>query len=171
MRYLLTLEWYCYPEGCEIGRLPNRSRNALILPVLRGTAAWLIGNTRLTFEQIADFCGLDLDMVKAIVKAIADGDDKVRSEGMDPIACGELMRDEIVRGERDASYRLKTNCIVPCGQPQDYVLESPRILGGERRYVSLELAEIDLSPAGINDFVRIWGVPRKSEIRCLNWLA
>src|SRR5690606_12927488 len=69
----------------------------------KSTAVWLVENTSLTFEQIAEFCGLHL----LEVKAIADGDVAAGIKGIDPIATGQLTRDEIKRGEADPNYRLK----------------------------------------------------------------
>ena len=69
----------------------------------KATAAWLVENTALTFEQIADFCQMHL----LEVKGIADGDVATGIKGMDPISSGQLSRDEIQRAEKDSSYRLK----------------------------------------------------------------
>jgi uncharacterized protein len=69
----------------------------------KATAVWLVDNTSLTFEQIAEFCGLHV----LEVKGIADGDVAHGIKGMDPISSGQLSREEIARAERDSSYRLK----------------------------------------------------------------
>ena len=69
----------------------------------KATAAWLVENTALTFDQIADFCQMHL----LEVKGIADGDVAAGIKGMDPISSGQLTREEIKRGEDDQSYRLK----------------------------------------------------------------
>ena len=69
----------------------------------KSTAVWLVENTSLTFEQIAEFCGMHL----LEVKGIADGDVAAGIKGMDPIATGQLTREEIKRGEADPDYRLK----------------------------------------------------------------
>src|ERR687888_705181 len=69
----------------------------------KATAAWLVENTSLTFEQVADFCGMHL----LEVKGIADGDVAAGIKGMDPISSGQLTREEIKRGEADPAYRLK----------------------------------------------------------------
>jgi hypothetical protein len=68
----------------------------------KATAVWLIDNTTLTFEQIAHFCELH----PLEVKGIADGEVAETMRGADPVASGELTRDEIQRGEADKSYRL-----------------------------------------------------------------
>ncbi|MEZ5937730.1 MAG: cell cycle transcriptional regulator TrcR [Hyphomonadaceae bacterium] len=69
----------------------------------KATAVWLIDNTGLTFEQIAAFCELH----PLEVRGIADGEVAEHMRGADPVASGELTREEIARGEADADYRLK----------------------------------------------------------------
>ena len=69
----------------------------------KATAVWLIDNTRLTFRQIADFCFLH----ELEVKGIADGDVAQGIKGLDPIASGQLSREELERGEADEAHRLK----------------------------------------------------------------
>ncbi len=69
----------------------------------KATAVWLVENTSLTFEQIADFCGLHV----LEVKGIADGDVAHGIRGSDPITSGQLTREEIARAQRDPAYRLK----------------------------------------------------------------
>ena len=69
----------------------------------KATAVWLVDNTSLTFEQIADFCQLH----ELEVKGIADGDVAQGIRGMDPMVNGQLMRDELERAEADPAYRMK----------------------------------------------------------------
>jgi uncharacterized protein len=69
----------------------------------KATAVWLVDNTSLTFEQIAEFCGLHV----LEVKGIADGDVAHGIKGMDPISSGQLSREEIAAAEKDVSHRLK----------------------------------------------------------------
>ncbi len=69
----------------------------------KATAVWLVENTSLTFEQIADFCGLHV----LEVKGIADGDVAHGIRGSDPITSGQLTRDEIARAQKNPAYRLK----------------------------------------------------------------
>jgi hypothetical protein len=69
----------------------------------KATAVWLVDNTSLTFEQIAEFCGLHV----LEVKGIADGDVAHGIKGMDPISSGQLSREEIAAAELDPSHRLK----------------------------------------------------------------
>ncbi|MEM7046305.1 MAG: cell cycle transcriptional regulator TrcR [Pseudomonadota bacterium] len=68
----------------------------------RATAIWLIDNTALTFEQIADFCGLHL----LEVNTIADGESTSGLTGLDPIAGGQLTQEEIDRCSAEPSTRL-----------------------------------------------------------------
>ncbi len=75
--------------------------NTLLMP--KATAVWLVDNTALSFEQIAQFCGLH----PLEVKAIADGESAQGIKGMDPIMTGQLTRDEIARAEKDSNHRLK----------------------------------------------------------------
>ncbi len=69
----------------------------------KATAVWLIDNTALTFEQIADFCGLH----PLEVKGIADEDVAKGIKGQDPVASGQLTRDAIEEAEKDPRARLK----------------------------------------------------------------
>ena len=75
--------------------------NAPLMP--KATAVWLVDNTALTFDQVADFT----KMHPLEVRAIADGDAAQGIKGMDPISTGQLTRDEIEKGEKDPDYRLK----------------------------------------------------------------
>ena len=68
----------------------------------KATAVWLVENTSLSFDQIAEFCGLH----GLEVKGIADGDVAHGIKGMDPISNGQLTREEIKRAEEDHSVRL-----------------------------------------------------------------
>jgi uncharacterized protein len=69
----------------------------------KATAVWLVENTALSFEQVADFCKLH----PLEVKAIADGDAAQGIKGLDPILTGQLTREEIDKGVADPEYRLK----------------------------------------------------------------
>ena len=69
----------------------------------KATAVWLIENTSLAFDQIADFCGLH----HLEVQGIANEDVAKGIRGVDPIAGGFLTREEIHKGEADPSYRMK----------------------------------------------------------------
>ena len=67
------------------------------------TAAWLVDNSALSFEQIAIFCGLHI----LEIQAIADDTAATKLTGRDPIRAGELNHEEIERGQADPEYRLK----------------------------------------------------------------
>lgn len=69
----------------------------------KATAVWLIDNTGLTFDQIADFCGLH----PLEVKGIADGDVAPGVRGIDPIAQHQLTREELEKAQNDPAYRMK----------------------------------------------------------------
>jgi len=69
----------------------------------KATAVWLVDNTSMTFEQIADFCGLH----PLEVKGIADGEVARDIRGADPIANGQLTREELDRAQREPKYRMK----------------------------------------------------------------
>jgi hypothetical protein len=75
--------------------------NAPLMP--KATAVWLVDNTALTFDQIAEFCGLHA----LEVQAIADEEVAIGMQGLDPIANGQLTREEISRCEGDTSLRLE----------------------------------------------------------------
>ncbi|MGH6660858.1 MAG: DUF1013 domain-containing protein, partial [Rhodospirillales bacterium] len=69
----------------------------------KATAVWLVENTALAFDQIADFCGLH----QLEVQAIADGEVATGMQGLDPITAGELTQEEIDRCLADPKARLK----------------------------------------------------------------
>ncbi|MBV9694551.1 MAG: DUF1013 domain-containing protein, partial [Alphaproteobacteria bacterium] len=69
----------------------------------KATAVWLVDNTSLTFEQIAEFCGLH----PLEVKGIADEDVAKGIKGQDPIASGQLGREQIEAAEKNPNMRLK----------------------------------------------------------------
>src|ERR1700757_520222 len=68
----------------------------------QATAGWVVENTALSFDQVADFCKLH----PLEVKAIADGDAAQGIKGLDPILTGQLTREEIKAAEADPNYRL-----------------------------------------------------------------
>ena len=73
----------------------------LLMP--KATAVWLIDNTTLTFDQIAAFCGLH----PLEVQGIADGEVAVGIRGLDPVANGQVTREELQRCEQDSALRLE----------------------------------------------------------------
>ena len=66
----------------------------------KATAVWLVENTSLTFDQIADFCGLH----PLEIKGIADGEVATGVRGLDPVGAGMLTRDELRKGEADPKH-------------------------------------------------------------------
>lgn len=67
----------------------------------KSTALWLVENTALTFEQIAEFCGLH----ELEVKNIADAESS-KIQGLNPILSGQVTREDIMEAETDPSKRL-----------------------------------------------------------------
>src|SRR4051794_39696601 len=101
--------------------------NAPLMP--KATAVWLVDNTALTFDQVADFT----KMHPLEVRAIADGDAAQGIKGMDPISNGQLTREEIEKGERNSDYRLRlqeTKVVLP-PQPKR---KGPRYTPVSRRH-------------------------------------
>jgi hypothetical protein len=66
------------------------------------TAAWLVDNSALSFEQIAEFCGLHI----LEIQAIADDTAATKLTGRDPIRAGELTHAEIDKAAADPEHRL-----------------------------------------------------------------
>jgi len=76
----------------------------MTLPLMpKATAVWLIENTSLTFNQIAEFCGLH----ELEVEGIADGDVATGMQGYDPIDNKQLTKEEIIKCENDSSQKLR----------------------------------------------------------------
>ncbi|MGH6846041.1 MAG: DUF1013 domain-containing protein [Methylocella sp.] len=75
--------------------------NAPLMP--KATAVWLVENTSLTFEQIANFCKLH----PLEVKGIADGEVAAGIKGHDPITSGQLTREEIAAAEAEEKRQLQ----------------------------------------------------------------
>ena len=86
----------------------------LLMP--KATAVWLVDNTALSFDQIAELCALH----PLEVKAIADGESAQGIKGLDPISTGQLSRDEIERAEKNPNHKLKLS------EPKVRVPESKR---------------------------------------------
>lgn len=77
--------------------------NKLLMP--KATAVWLIDNTVLTFDQIADFTGLH----EIEIQALADEDVGRGIVGRDPVTHGELTAEELERCQADSSARLRVS--------------------------------------------------------------
>ncbi len=83
----------------------------MTLPLMpKATAVWLIDKTALTFDQIAEFCG----MHPLEVQAIADGEVAQGIMGYDPVANSQVTAQDIQRCEADSSARLR---ILASGNP------------------------------------------------------
>lgn len=67
------------------------------------TASWLVDTTALTFEQIAEFCGLHMLEVQAMADDLASS----KYTGRDPVRSGELTMEEIEKGQADPEYKLR----------------------------------------------------------------
>jgi hypothetical protein len=67
------------------------------------TASWLVDNTSLSFEQIAEFCGLHI----LEVQAIADDTAATKLTGRDPVRAHEITMEEIEKGQNNPGYTLK----------------------------------------------------------------
>jgi hypothetical protein len=86
----------------------------------KATAVWLVENTSLTFQQIADFCGLH----PLEVQAIADGDVANQMQGLDPVANGQTTAEELTRCQADPEARLKLS--PQASPPQMFRHKGPR---------------------------------------------
>lgn len=70
----------------------------------KATAVWLVDNTSLTFDQIADFCSLST----MEVRTIADGVYEI-ARPMNPIENGQLTQAEIEKCQKNPNLRLSLN--------------------------------------------------------------
>ena len=96
----------------------------------KATAVWLVENTGLSFDQIAEFCGLH----PLEVKGIADGDVAQGIKGMDPVTSNQLTREEIARGEKNHGHKLtlaESKVELP---PQVTARKGPRYTPVSRRH-------------------------------------
>src|SRR5215210_3481009 len=96
----------------------------------KATAVWLVENTSLSFDQIADFCKLH----PLEVKGIADGEVAAGIKGSDPITTGQLTREEIEKAQENPAHRLRlaeTRVKLP---EQKRVKKGPRYTPVSRRH-------------------------------------
>ena len=109
------------------------------LPLMpKATAIWLVENTSLSFNQIADFCGLH----ELEVQGIADGDVATGMQGYDPIDNKQLTREEITRCENDSTAKLeliKSEVIESLPPRKKYTKYTPLSLRQEKPYAILWL--------------------------------
>ena len=80
-----------------------KAQEAPTLLMPKASAIWLIDNTTLTFEQVAEFTGLH----KVEVQALADEDVGYGIVGRDPVTSGETTQDELDKAIADDSYIMK----------------------------------------------------------------
>jgi hypothetical protein len=69
----------------------------------KATAVWLVNNTSLTFDQIAEFCGLH----RLEIQGIADGEVSINVTEEDPTINGQLTKAEISRCEKDPHAKIQ----------------------------------------------------------------
>ena len=79
--------------------------NAPLMPM--ATAVWLVENTTLTFQQIANFCNLH----EVEVQGIADGEVAKGIKAYDPIISGQLSREEIELSSKDSNRPLQIKSV------------------------------------------------------------
>ena len=75
--------------------------NAPLMPM--ATAVWLVENTTLTFNQIANFCKLH----EVEIQGIADGEVAKGIKAYNPIISGQLSREEIELSSKDEGRPLQ----------------------------------------------------------------
>src|SRR6266849_3901555 len=93
----------------------------MLAPLMpKATAVWLVENTSLTFEQIADFCGLH----PLEIQPIAAGEVANQMQGLDPVANGQTTTEEIARCQADPQARL--NLSAQALPPQLFRHKGPR---------------------------------------------
>jgi hypothetical protein len=96
----------------------------------KATAVWLLDNTTLAFDQIAEFCKLH----PLEIKAIADGDSAQGIKGLDPIQTGQLTREQITAAEADHALVLTlTDQKVSVPNPERGGKKGPRYTPVSRR--------------------------------------
>ncbi len=94
----------------------------------KATAVWLVDNTSMSFDQIAQFCNLH----PLEVKAIADGDAAQGIKGLDPIQSGQLTRDQVEQAEKNPEFKL-TVVDSTVGLPPPKSKKGPRYTPVSRR--------------------------------------
>ncbi|AKK20139.1 DUF1013 domain-containing protein [Candidatus Liberibacter africanus] len=82
----------------------------------KASAVWLIENTSLSFDQIAEFCGLH----PLEILTIADGESAQGIKGLNPISSGQLSAEEIRIGEQNPNHKLQIS------RSRPYILENTK---------------------------------------------
>jgi hypothetical protein len=90
----------------------------------KATAIWLIDNTALTFEQIAEFCNMHI----IEIQAIADGDIAANILPQSPISSGQLTKEDIAKCEADPKLKITIN--------KKAIIE-PKIKGKKTKYIPI----------------------------------
>ena len=94
----------------------------MALPLMpKATAVWLVENTKLTFEQIGDFCG----MHPLEVQGIADGEVAVGIRGHNPISSGQLTAEDIAHCENNAESSLNLS-----PETEKFITSKKKVKGG-----------------------------------------
>lgn len=84
----------------------------------KATATWLIDNTALTFEQIADFCGMHI----LEVQALADREDNEYIVGVSPVLNGMVTKEDIEKCEKNPEERLTLSA-----QSREFIEQSKNV--------------------------------------------
>ncbi len=95
-----------------------RAPTATTLLMPKATALWLIQNTSLTFDQIADFCCLHVLEIQNLADA-----PEATLRPFDPIASSQLTLSEIKRCEENPKEKLKIT-VLPLAE--DYTKKKSR---------------------------------------------
>ncbi len=95
----------------------------------KATAVWLLDNTALSFDQIAEFCKLH----PLEIKAIADGDAAQGIKGLDPVLTGQLTREQISEAEANPETRLSLSAPKVAVVTHDRSKKGPRYTPVSRR--------------------------------------
>jgi len=102
-QWLICATFEAIPRGVALFICTEGIRPVAQPLMPHATASWLVDNTALSFDQIAEFCGLHI----LEVQAIADETAGTKYTGRDPVRAHELTVEEIHKGEADADYRLQ----------------------------------------------------------------
>ena len=102
-QWLICATFEAIPRGVALFICTEGIRPVAQPLMPHATASWLVDNTALSFDQIAEFCGLHI----LEVQAIADETAGTKYTGRDPVRAHELTVGEIHKGEADADYRLQ----------------------------------------------------------------
>src|SRR5712671_2815410 len=113
-------------RASEAQRRNRLMSSAPLMP--KATAVWLVDNTSMSFDQIAQFCHLH----PLEVKAIADGDAAQGIKGLDPIQSGQLTRDQVEQAEKNPEFKLTVNDST-VGLPPPKSKKGPRYTPVSRR--------------------------------------